>query len=102
MTTPLEKTIRREVLINGRPFIVSLSPQGLKLTIKGRRKGLELHWDTLVSGDAALAVALNASLGQLTSEPVTRRKPARALGRSRVGRSRSGTRSGPVGNDRPA
>lgn len=33
-----------------------------KLTPKGRRKGHELRWKDLVSGEAALAVALNASL----------------------------------------
>jgi hypothetical protein len=33
----------------------------LKLTEKGRRKGQELSWKDLVSGDAALATALNAS-----------------------------------------
>ena len=77
MTTALEKTLRREVLINGEPFIVSISPEGLKLTLKGRRKGLELHWDALVSGDAALAVALNASIGQLIPAPVARKPAAR-------------------------
>ncbi|MCS3747590.1 hypothetical protein FHY18_003201 [Xanthomonas arboricola] len=30
---------------------------------KGKRKGVSLRWDALVNGDAALAVALNASLG---------------------------------------
>jgi gluconolactonase len=35
---------------------------GLKLTQKGRRKGQELGWEDLISGQAALAVALNASL----------------------------------------
>jgi hypothetical protein len=33
--------------------------------MKGRRKGLELAWNDLVTGEAALATALNASLGQL-------------------------------------
>jgi len=32
--------------------------------VKGRRKGQELAWKDLVSGDAALAVALNATLAQ--------------------------------------
>ena len=42
MTTLLDKTLRRELLISERPFILAISPQGLKLTLKGRRKGLEL------------------------------------------------------------
>jgi hypothetical protein len=69
MTTLLDKTLKRELRINGRPFIVALSPEALKLTVKGKRKGLELHWDALVSGEAALAVALNASLSAFKSEP---------------------------------
>jgi hypothetical protein len=68
MTTPLEKTLKRELSINGGAYVLAISPEGLKLTVKGRRKGLELQWDALVSGDAALAIALNASLGQLQSK----------------------------------
>jgi len=37
-----------------------------ELTAKGKRKGVELAWADLVSGQAALAAALNASLVQLT------------------------------------
>ena len=62
MAVALEKTLRRELLINGRSYVIAISPQGLKLTLKRKRKGLELHWDALVSGDAALVRALNASL----------------------------------------
>jgi hypothetical protein len=69
MTTPLDKTLKRELQIKGQLYVLTLTPQGLKLTLKGRRKGLELHWESLVSGDAALAVALNASLGALTNAP---------------------------------
>lgn len=69
MATLLDKTLKRELRINGRPFIVALSPEALKLTVKGKRKGLELQWDALVSGETALAVALNASLSALESGP---------------------------------
>lgn len=62
MTTLLEKTLKREVLIAGRAYVVAISPLTLKLTPKGKRKGLELQWEALVSGDAALATALNASI----------------------------------------
>lgn len=63
MTTRLDRTLKRELNIEGRPYIVALSPIGMKITQKGRRKGQELRWSDLVSGEAALAVALNASLG---------------------------------------
>jgi hypothetical protein len=47
---------------------VTLSPDGVRLTEKGRRKGHELRWEDWASGGAALAVALNASLGE-AAEP---------------------------------
>ena len=40
----------------------TLTPESLKLVPKGKRNGLELQWADLVSGDAALAAALQASL----------------------------------------
>jgi hypothetical protein len=75
--TLLEKTLKRELSIGGRAYILAISPEGLKLTLKGRRKGLELHWDALISGDAALAVALNASIGKFTTAPAPRKQPDR-------------------------
>jgi len=60
--TKLEGELRREILVEGKPYTLTLSPLGLKLTEKGRRKGQELLWKDLLSGEAALAVALNASL----------------------------------------
>ena len=41
----------------------TLSPEGLKLTEKGKRLGKELTWKDIVGGDAALSSALSASLG---------------------------------------
>ena len=64
MATKLDKTLKREISIGGTPYVVALSPEGLKLVVKGRRKGLELAWKDLTSGDAALATALNASLAE--------------------------------------
>ena len=62
MVTKLDKPVRREVKIKNKFYIVTISPEGMKLTLKGRRKGKELAWEDWVSGEAALAVALNASL----------------------------------------
>jgi len=62
MTTKLQGTLRREITIEGEPYTLAITPEGLKLTQKGHRKGQELRWKDLVSGDAALAVALNASV----------------------------------------
>jgi hypothetical protein len=62
--TKLEGTLRREIAIAGEPYTLAISPEGLKLTPKGKRKGHELKWKDLVSGEAALATALNASLSE--------------------------------------
>jgi len=60
--TKLEGNLRREISIDDKPYTLVISPEGLKLTPKGARIGRELRWKDLVSGDAALAVALNASV----------------------------------------
>jgi len=65
MTTALEKDLRRALKIKGADYVLTISPQGLKLTLKKKRNGLELKWADLVDGEAALATALNASLGRL-------------------------------------
>jgi hypothetical protein len=61
---PLQKTLKRALNIDGRDYVLAISPDGLKLVPKGKRKGIELKWEELVSGEAALAVALRASLGR--------------------------------------
>jgi hypothetical protein len=89
MTTKLDKALRREVLIKGEPWIVTITPDGVKLTEKGGRKGVELAWKDLVSGDAALAAALNASL-RAAPEP---RKTAAASPRKKGPRRMKGASS---------
>jgi len=64
--TPPDKTLKRELNIKGHPFVVTISPEELRITPKGARKGLQLRWDDLVSGDAALSAALNASVGSIS------------------------------------
>ena len=60
--TRLDKPLKREIQVDGKPYMLTITPEGLKLVPKGRRKGQELTWSALVSGEAALATALNASL----------------------------------------
>ncbi|SEL93851.1 hypothetical protein SAMN05428989_2930 [Pseudoxanthomonas sp. GM95] len=60
--TPLDKPVRREVTINELAYTLTIDANGMKLVPKGKRKGLELSWTDLVSGDAALAAALQASV----------------------------------------
>jgi hypothetical protein len=47
MPTKLEKTVKREIEIDGQPFTVAISPEGLKITQKGFRKGQEVTWRQL-------------------------------------------------------
>ncbi|HKN79176.1 MAG TPA: hypothetical protein VJW16_08420 [Lysobacter sp.] len=61
--TKLDKPIRRELQIGEQLYTLTIAPDGLKLVEKGRRKGIELAWTALVSGDAGLAAALQASVG---------------------------------------
>ena len=62
--TRLEGELKRALTISGKDYTLTLNPHGLKLTEKGRRIGQELAWADLVNGQAALAVALNASLNE--------------------------------------
>jgi hypothetical protein len=73
--TPLDKTLKRELNIKGHPFVVTISPEELRITPKGARKGLQLRWDDLVSGDAALSAALNASVGSISHPDSSREEP---------------------------
>ncbi|HEX4387964.1 MAG TPA: hypothetical protein VH109_05005 [Steroidobacteraceae bacterium] len=66
MATKLNKQLKREIEVDGKPYMVTLSPEGLKLTEKGKRLGKELTWKDIVSGDAALSSALSASLSSGT------------------------------------
>jgi len=61
VATKLDKTLKRELDIDGKLYTLTLTPSGLLLTEKGHRKGVELTWKAVVGGDAALASALNAS-----------------------------------------
>jgi hypothetical protein len=63
--TKLDKPMRRELQIGDQVYTLTIGPDGLKLVEKGRRKGIELAWTALVSGDAALAAALQGSLEKL-------------------------------------
>jgi hypothetical protein len=62
MTTKLKGATRRELEIDGRAYTLTITPESLKLVPKGHRKGYELAWKSLVSGEAALALALTASV----------------------------------------
>jgi hypothetical protein len=62
MTTKLNSTFKRELEVNGEKYTLTVSPEGFRLVLKGKRKGVELAWASIVGGDAALATALNATI----------------------------------------
>jgi hypothetical protein len=64
MTTRLDKSLKRELEIDGKLYVLTIAPEGMKLVPKGKRKGQEISWESFVNGEAALAIALNASLGR--------------------------------------
>jgi hypothetical protein len=64
MATKLDKPLKRELSVEGKPYMLTITPEGFSLVPKGKRKGHELAWKAILSGEAALASALNASLRQ--------------------------------------
>lgn len=62
MATKLDKVLKREIDIDGQSYIASISPDGIKVTKKGYRKGNEVSWRSIISGDAQLNEALNLSV----------------------------------------
>lgn len=65
MTTPLDRPIKRELEIDGTLYTVTITPEGVKVTGKGKRKGHEVTWRDIISGDAALRRDLSLSLGAM-------------------------------------
>ena len=61
MATKLDKQLKREIDVDGKPYMLAITPEGLKLTEKGKRKGQELSWKNLLAGQAAQATVLNAA-----------------------------------------
>ncbi len=85
MATVLDKELKRRVTIDGADYTVAIDPQGIRLTGKGKRRPeVELRWLDLMSGDAALATALNASLTThaAIARPTTEQRPERTSKRA--------------------
>ncbi len=62
MATRLDKTIKRELDLGGKIYTVSVSLQGIKIVPKGGRKGYEVSWEALLTGEVELRQDLHASL----------------------------------------
>jgi hypothetical protein len=92
VATVLDKELKRRITVDGADYTVAIDPEGIRLVGKGKRTPeVELRWRDLLSGEAAMAVALNASLSKkrpvpaqpATEQPVDRvSKPAIKRGRA--------------------
>jgi hypothetical protein len=62
MTAKLDKSIKRELELDGKTYTITIAPDGVKVTEKGRRNGPEISWRTIISGDATLNADLKTSV----------------------------------------
>ena len=69
MAAKLDKAIKRELVLGGEHYTVTISPEGVRIVPKGRRKGHEISWQTILSGDAELTQQLKISLDALADDP---------------------------------
>jgi hypothetical protein len=92
VATVLDKQLKRQITVDGVEYMVAVDPDGIRLTGKGKRKPeVELRWRDLLSGEAAMAVALNASVSKKPrtgTPPETESSPDRAGKRTQKNRAR--------------
>jgi hypothetical protein len=68
MTAKLDKTIKRELELDGKVYTIAIGPEGIKVTEKGRRNGPEVAWRSIITGEQALTEGLKASIDAGSSE----------------------------------
>jgi len=68
MTAKLDKTIKRELELDGKLYTVAIGPDGIKVTEKGRRNGPEVSWRSIVSGDTTLNENLKISVDAMSDQ----------------------------------
>ena len=76
MVTPLERPLRRAITIDGEPYVVTLTPEGLRLVQKGHRKGQEIPWREILAGGVTLTAQLVRSLAPEAADKTTGRPAA--------------------------
>lgn len=53
MTTKLERPLKREIVVDEKPYTLTVDGQGLKLVEKGRRNGQEVSWKQILTSAPA-------------------------------------------------
>jgi hypothetical protein len=49
MTTKLDRPLKREIVVDEKPFTLTIDANGLKLVEKGRRNGQEVTWKQVLA-----------------------------------------------------
>jgi hypothetical protein len=49
MTTKLERPLKREIVVDEKPYTLTVDGHGLKLVEKGRRNGQEVSWKQILT-----------------------------------------------------
>jgi hypothetical protein len=66
MATKLNKQLKREIDVDGKPYMITLSPDGVKLTEKGKRLGREHTWKDLLGAATTTSTAAESAFGSGT------------------------------------
>ena len=80
MTTKLTSPFKRELDVKGEKYTLTVTPEGFKLVLKGKRKGVELNWAQILALSVfILALGLLLRFGDLRRfEPSSPGTPRRA------------------------
>ncbi len=56
MTTKLDRPLKREIVVDEKPYTLTIDANGLKLVEKGRRNGQEVSWKEILNTAPAESV----------------------------------------------
>jgi hypothetical protein len=62
MATKLDKSIKRELEVNGKLYTITIAPDGVKVVEKGKRNGPHVSWTAIINGDTSLNESLKISV----------------------------------------
>ena len=62
MATKLDKSIKRELEVNGKVYTITIAPDGVKVVEKGKRNGPHVSSSSIINGDTSLNENLKISV----------------------------------------